>query len=97
MPARLLCVGNERDDLLNRCAILRANGYEAKAAGVTEAKNLLRTAEFDVIVLSAFLSREERGRVVSAAGDTPTLVSGGVMFAPELLVEVKRVLASKRK
>ena len=58
-PARLLCVGKELDLLQIRCAVLESAGYDAKSATVAEAMKLLRTEEFDLIIISAFLCPEE--------------------------------------
>jgi hypothetical protein len=92
-PTRLLCVGKDLDLLRTRCAVLSQSGYDARSATVPEAENLLRTEEFDLIVVSAFLDEWEKGRVLSAAGKVPTLVLRGLTLAPELLVEVGRMVA----
>jgi DNA-binding response OmpR family regulator len=92
-PARLLCVGEEPDFLRTRCAVLSHSGYDAKSATVAEAEILLRTEEFDLVIVSAFLSQEEQASVISAAGETPTLVLEGVTFPPQLLAQVERRLS----
>jgi hypothetical protein len=66
-PARLLCVCS---------AVIARAGYDSKSATVAEAEVLLRTEEFDLIIVSALLGREERNRVTLAAGETPVLVGG---------------------
>ena len=96
-PARLLCVGNELDHLQRRCAVLGANGYDAKSATVAEAEIPLRTEEFDLVVVSAFLSGFEKDRVISAAGEIPTLVLEGLTLASELLAQVELLLSSVRQ
>jgi hypothetical protein len=55
-----------------------------------EAEVLLRTEEFDLIVVSAQLGESERGRILSAAGETPTYVLPGLTLAAELLAKVER-------
>jgi hypothetical protein len=77
MSFRLLCIGTELDSLQTRSAVLNHCGYDAKSATIPEAEILLRTEEFDLVILSAFLSQEERGRLILAARDTPTLVLEG--------------------
>jgi hypothetical protein len=91
-PARLLCVGEELDSLQIRCAVLETVGYDAKSATLAEAEKLLRTEEFDLIIISAFLRPEEQDNVISAAPDTRSLVLDRVMLPPELLAEVQRLL-----
>jgi hypothetical protein len=92
-PARLLCVGKDLDLLRTRCAVLSQSGYDAESATVPDAEHLLRTEEFDLVIVSAFLDEWEKGGVLSAAGKSPTLVFRGLILAPDLLVEVERRLA----
>jgi CheY-like chemotaxis protein len=96
MPARLLCVGKEPDSLQIRCSVLESAGYDAKSATVAEAVKLLRIEEFDLIIVSAFLSHEERDKVISAAPDIPNLVLDGLTLAPELLAQVERLVSPRK-
>ena len=52
-PARILCIGKDSGLLRSRCAVLTHAGYHAEAVMFAEAESLLRTAEFDLIILSA--------------------------------------------
>src|SRR5216684_8760998 len=88
-PARILCVGNDSDLLLTRCAVLSKAGYESRSATVSEAEILLRMERYDLVIVSAFLSLHERHRTVSAVGDGPILVLNGLTLAPELLAMVE--------
>src|ERR1700677_4082750 len=93
-PARILCVGRERYLLETRCAVLGQSGYDAQSATLVEAENLLRTEKYDLVIVSALLSDEERSRIHAAvAGSSPILTLDGVTFASELLSEVERKLA----
>jgi len=77
MPSRaptLLSVGRDQDLLRSRCAVLSSYGYDVKSATVAEAEVLLRTEEFDLVIMSAFLSKLEEDHLISAAGWTPTLI-----------------------
>jgi hypothetical protein len=56
-PARLRCVGKEYGLLEIRCAVLESAGYHATSATVAEAVNLVRTEQFDLVIISAFLSQ----------------------------------------
>jgi DNA-binding response OmpR family regulator len=71
--ARLLCVGRELELLKTRCAVLSQSGYDAIPATLPEAETLLRREQFDLIVVSAWLSEWERGRILAAAGKTPRI------------------------
>jgi DNA-binding response OmpR family regulator len=86
-PARLLCVGKEPELLQTRCAVLSRSGYDAQPVIVGEAESLLRTSEFDLVVISAWLSEWEKGHILSAAGETPTLVLTELTFADDLLAK----------
>jgi hypothetical protein len=92
MPTRLLCVGKDLDLLRTRCAVLRQSGYFAESATVPAAELRLRTEEFGLIIVSAFLDEWEKDRILSAAGKMRTLVLRGLVLPPELLVEVERIL-----
>lgn len=93
-PARLLCAGNEADLLQSRCAILRHSGYQTQAATLPEAEILLCTETYDLVIISAWLSEREKGRILSASGKTPTCVLRGITFTSELLAQVERLLPS---
>jgi hypothetical protein len=67
MPARLLCVGTGVDHLQTRCAVLGSAGYDAKSAALLEAEILLRTEEFDLVIVSAWLSEWEKGKILATA------------------------------
>jgi DNA-binding response OmpR family regulator len=93
-PARLLCVGRERYLLETRCAVLAQSGYDARSATLFEAEDLLRTEKYDLVIVSALLSDEEKTRILTVvAGSSPILTLNGVTFASELLSEVERKLA----
>jgi hypothetical protein len=90
--ARLLCVGRELELLKTRCAVLSQSGYDAIPATLPEAETLLCREQFDLIVVSAWLSEWERGRILAAAGKTPRYVLTELTLADELLGEVGRLL-----
>jgi hypothetical protein len=76
-PARLLCAGNDPEVLHSRCAVFRHAGYEAQAATAPEVEILLRTEEFDLIIVSARLSESERGRIfLQPVRRPPTFCTG---------------------
>jgi DNA-binding response OmpR family regulator len=93
-PARLLCVGKELELLQTRCAVLNQSGYDTLAATLAEAESILRVSKFDLVIVSAWLSEWERGRILAAACKTPVLVLTEVTLAEELLAQVERLLTS---
>jgi DNA-binding response OmpR family regulator len=96
MP-RLLCVGNDPELLQTRCAVLNHAGYNTQAVVLEEAESLMRMSEFDLAVVSAWLSDEEKGRILSAAGETPILVLTGLTLAKDLLANVERMLRARQR
>ena len=90
--ARLLCVGEEPELLELRCAVLSRAGYHAKYATVPELETILRTEDFDLVIVSAWLQEWQNERIVTAAGKTPTLVLSRLTLVDDLLDQVKRLL-----
>ncbi|HET6216040.1 MAG TPA: hypothetical protein VFE27_03415 [Acidobacteriaceae bacterium] len=95
--ALLLCVGNEQGLMELRCAVLEQAGYRAKVATPTEAESLLRAENFHLIVLSAWVSEDERIRVIAAAGDAPIVALEAMTFPQELLCKVACLLANRSR
>jgi hypothetical protein len=91
--ARLLCAGKDLDLLQTRCAVLEHSGYQALSAALPEAETLLRTEEFDLVIVSAWLSEWEKGKILATAGKTPALVLTELTSADKLLAEVERLLS----
>jgi CheY-like chemotaxis protein len=91
---RILCVGDEMKLLSVRCEVLKYSGYSAQAATVEGAAELIKKEDFDLIIVAAFLREADKRRVLSAAGDTPTLVLQGIVFAPKLLAAVEAKLSN---
>jgi hypothetical protein len=96
-PARLLCTGTDPGLLRTRCAVLKQAGYEAQPATLSEAEVLLRVEQFDLVIVSAWLSDWDRGRILAAAeGRTLSYVLPGVTPANDLLAQVERLLPHHR-
>jgi DNA-binding response OmpR family regulator len=62
---KILCVGNEPDLLKLRCVVLGQAGHDARTATVPEAEILLLIEQFDLVILSRGLSKDERARVLA--------------------------------
>jgi hypothetical protein len=91
-PARLLCAGKDLGLLQTRCAVLERSGYRAQSAVLPEVETLLRTEQFDLVIVGAWLSEWEKGKILATAGKTPALVLTELTLADKLLAEVERVL-----
>ena len=92
-PARILCIGKDSGLLRSRCAVLTHAGYHAEAVMFAEAESLLQTEGFDLIILSAILTNEERESISAFIGDrVPILVLKKLTFASELLAEIEQRL-----
>ena len=97
-PARILCIGQDSGLLRSRCAVLTHAGYHAQAVMFAEAESLLRTGEFDLIILSAILSGEERDHISAFIGDrVPILTLKKLTFASELLAEIEQRLQQTKQ
>jgi hypothetical protein len=91
--AQILCIGKDSGLLRSRCAVLTHAGYDAQAVIFCEAETLLRTADFDLLVLSAILRDEEKDYIAALVGGTSRILAlPKLIFASELLVEVKQRL-----
>jgi DNA-binding response OmpR family regulator len=89
---RILCIGKDSGLLRSRCAVLAHAGYDAQAVMFAEAEPLLRTQEFDLIILSAILTGEEKDHISAfVAGTVPILSLRKLIFASELLAEVEHL------
>jgi hypothetical protein len=63
-----------------------------------EAENLLRTEEFDLIILSAILSSEEREHISEfIGGSVPILALKKLTFASELLADIEQRLRQTKQ
>ena len=93
-PPRLLCVGTELDHLPSRRAVLNWAGYDTYAVMSAEAETLLRFEEFDLVIVSAWLSEREKGKILQTAGKMPVLVLTGFTRADKLLAQVEQRLRS---
>ena|SRR5882757_7258310 len=83
---RILCV--ENDPMLGetRCSVLVNSGYDAVTATLQEARSMLRSQAFDLIILSATLSDEEKARITTAAGNKARLLQLSLMTEPPVLL-----------
>jgi hypothetical protein len=59
-----------------------------------DAEDVLANQAFDLVIVSAFLNEEDKRRVLSAAGDIPTLALQGLAVAPDLLAAVEAKLSN---
>jgi hypothetical protein len=84
--ARILCIGKDSGLLRSRCAVLTHAGYDAQAVIFCESESLLRTAEFDLLILSAILRDEEKNHIAALVGGTSLILAlPKLIFASELL------------
>jgi hypothetical protein len=92
--ARIFCIGADESLLRTRCAVLAREGHETVCSLFSDAEGILRSERFDLIIVSAFLSDQEKAEVLAIVdGKTPTTVLEGLTMAPELLALVESRLA----
>lgn len=92
---QILCVGNEPDLLALRCAILDQAGYSCVAAKLEEVETVFKSGTFDLVIVSAGVSEQEKLRAASLAHDTPLVFLNGVTFPRDLLKNVSDLMASR--
>jgi hypothetical protein len=90
---RILCIGADESLLRARCAVLARNRHKAVCGMFSDAEGILRSERFDLIVVSAFLSAQEKAEVLAIIdGKTPTIMLEGLTLAIELMTLVDRWL-----
>ena len=96
--ARILCIGKDSGLLRSRCAVLSHAGYDAQFVMYPDAEPLLTREPFDLIILSAILSQEEKDQIWTIVGDTPPILTlKKLVFASELLRDVEQRLGQVRQ
>ena len=96
--ARILCIGKDSGLLRSRCAVLSHAGYDAQYVMYPYAEPLLTREPFDLIILSAILSQEEKDQIWTIVGDTPPILTlKKLVFASELLRDVEQRLGQVRQ
>jgi|ERR1700722_9589057 DNA-binding response OmpR family regulator len=93
MRYRVLTVGTDVDLLTTRQALLVSRGYDSLIATPEDLDEKLRSAKFDLVILSATLSQKERGHILAElpAGTRP-LVLETLVWPNELLRMVAEAL-----
>ena len=84
MAPKILCVESNLAVLESRCAVLQASGYDAASATPQSAEIVLRSHNFDLIVVSR-LSDSDLQRVDSLAGGADMLVLNDLTLSSEML------------
>ncbi len=93
--ARILCIGKDPGLLRSRVGVLTHAGYDALDVLFEDADALLGLERFDLIILSAILTDEEKAHIHDIAGDsTPILALKKLVFASELLSDVENSLGT---
>ena len=96
--ARILCIGKDPGLLRSRCAVLTHGGYDAQYVMFPDAERLLTREHFDLIILSAILTQEEKDQIWTIVGDTPPILTlKKLVFASELLRDVEQRLGQVRQ
>ena len=94
--AKILCVEPYLAVLENRCAILKYSGYDAISASPQRAEIVLRSQNFDLIVLSR-LSDFDLHRIINFADGADVLALDGFTSPSELLSLVAQRLDRRQR
>jgi hypothetical protein len=90
MPAYRTCIGDHCDGVSGWWGLIRASVRVFSAILPDD----LRTEQFDLVVVSAWLEEWEWEQTLAAAGKTPVLVLTELMLADDLLAQVERQLVA---
>jgi hypothetical protein len=72
---------------------LVAYGYEARYSLYFDAARALGSDQFDLVVVSAFLTDQEKDQILALTGNaTPTIILRALTYAPELIQLVEQRL-----
>ncbi len=82
--SKILCVEADLAVRESRCAVLKVSGYDATSASTQLAEIVLRSREFDLIVLSR-LSNHDLHKIVNLADGAEVLVLEEFITPSELL------------
>jgi DNA-binding response OmpR family regulator len=97
MKGRILCIGKDPGLLRSRVAVLGHAGYDALDVLFEDADALLSLERFDLVILSAILTDEEKAHIRAITGSsTPILALKKLVFASELLSDVENYLRLSR-
>jgi hypothetical protein len=89
---RILCIGKDSGVLRSRCDLLESAGFTAESFIFPEGMTRLQQEHFDLILLSAILTEEERNEIRTLIGTTtPVLVVPKTIMASSLLAEIDQV------
>jgi hypothetical protein len=81
--------------LATRCAVLKNFGYCPESASVESALSRLSTEEYDLIIVSAGLTSDERKQILSIRNGTQALLLHGLTTPAELLTEAARLIGRR--
>jgi DNA-binding response OmpR family regulator len=94
---RILCVGVDPRLLKSRQMILASRGYDASTATSLNVDTKLAAGTFDLVILSAMLSDEEKSRVESILPPETKVISLTTLVHPDDLFElVTRAIGFRR-
>jgi DNA-binding response OmpR family regulator len=69
MATRILSIGIDASALKTRCEVLKTAGYEAQCAVSEAAEDVLKTERFDLVILSVFLTDEDKALFARIVAD----------------------------
>jgi DNA-binding response OmpR family regulator len=93
MQSRILTVGTDADLLSTRQALLVSRGYDSVIATLDDFEEKLRSGRFDLAILSATLSQEQRRHIeAKLPASSRPLVLDSLVWPDELLRIVAEAL-----
>jgi hypothetical protein len=90
MTTRILSIGIDASALETRCEVLKTAGYEAQCAVSEEAEDVLKTERFNLVILSVFLTEDDKALFAQLAGDEAKVLRLETLVMPNELLQLVR-------
>jgi DNA-binding response OmpR family regulator len=90
MCIRILCIGVDPRLLKSRQMLLASRGYNATTATPLDAEETLAATRFDLVILSAMLSEDQKRRVRGILPPETKILSLTYLVQPDDLFEMVR-------
>jgi hypothetical protein len=83
---RILCIGNDRELLCSRCAVLATEGYHTQWTSPLHARKNLEGGPFDLVILCSTLNTRETEWVRACIPRGPKILAMNHILFPDTLV-----------
>ena len=82
----ILCIGSDPHLLESRCLVLQSAGHKTTSLATSEALHALPTKTFDILIISASVSEEDRAALAEVATGTAQIIQLKGFISPNELL-----------